>query len=305
MGGHDHAHGGLGTGARHQGRLVAVLILTALFMVVEVATAVMSHSLALLSDAGHMMTDVFGLSMALAAIVIAHRHHERGAKTSHTYGLFRLEIIASFCNALLLFVVAGYVLFEALQRIGSPPDVTSTPMLVVAILGLIVNVISYLLLREGADESINVQGAFLEVIADMVGSIGVIIAAVLLKLFAWTWADAVIGVAIGVWILPRAWKLGGRSIHILLQAAPVGVDLGSVAEDLTAIEGVMSVHDLHIWTLTSGMDTASAHLTISDDANSHSVLDASRAMLHDRYGIGHATLQIEPANHTGCDEVGW
>lgn len=303
--GHDHSHVSLSSGVRHRGRLAVVFALTATFLVVEVVTAFATNSLALLSDAGHMLTDVLGLAMALAAIELARRHAERGGTGHHTYGLYRLEIIASFCNALLLFGVAGYVLVEAIRRIGSDPEVTGTPMLVVAVAGMVVNVIAYLVLRDGAQESLNVQGALLEVLADMVGSAGVIVAAVLLKVFGWTWADAAIGVAIGVWILPRAWRLGGRSLRILLQAAPIGVDPAAVRDDLSALDGVTDVHDLHIWTLTSGMDSASVHLTVTGDCDTHAVLDQARDLLRDRYSIGHATLQVEPADHRGCDEVGW
>lgn len=307
MGGHDHSHSHvpMGSGARHVKRLAIVLGLTTAFLVVEVVTAFTSNSLALLSDAGHMLTDVVGLAMALAAITLAARHAKRSDQTSHTYGLYRLEIIASFCNALLLFGVAFYVLIEAVRRINSPAHVTSTPMLVVAIVGLVVNVLAYFVLREGASESLNVEGAALEVLADMVGSAGVIVAALLLKAFGWTWADAVFGVAIGIWIVPRAWHLGGRSLRILLQAAPEGIDLDEVHDALQTINGVIDVHDMHIWTLTSGMDTASVHLTIETGADSHAVLDVARDLLHERFEIGHATLQIEPADHTGCDEVGW
>ncbi len=311
--GHDHGHGraavALGSAARHRRRLAVVLVLTAAFLVVEVVAAFAANSLALLSDAGHMLTDVLGLGMALTAIELARRHGVRrrgeGHTTIHTYGLYRLEIIASFCNALLLFAVAGYVLVEAIRRISSEPEVTGTAMLVVAVAGLAVNVVAYLVLREGASESLNVEGAALEVLADMVGSAGVIVAAVLLQAFDWTWADAVFGIAIGVWILPRAWRLGGRSLRILLQAAPATIDLDEVAAELGSLDGVVDVHDLHVWTLTSGMDAASVHLVIDPSTDPHAVLDQARELLRNGHEIGHATLQVEPSDHTGCDEIGW
>lgn len=308
---HDHVHVSPGAGARHRGRLTVALVLTGTFTVVEFVTAFATNSLALLSDAAHMLTDVLGLGMALTAIELAGRHAARrhgdadGDLHGHTYGLYRLEIIASFCNALLLFGVAGYVVFEAVRRIGADPEITGTPMLVVAVGGLVVNVVAYLVLRAGAAESLNVEGAALEVLADLVGSVGVIIAAVLLAVFEWTWADAVFGIAIGVWILPRAWRLAGRSVRILLQAAPPGIDVAGVRDDLAALEGVLDVHDLHVWTLTSGMDTASVHLVVGASADHHAVLDQARDLLRSRYEIGHATLQLEPADHEGCDEIGW
>ncbi len=303
--GHDHSHVPLGAGGRHVGRLVIVLVLTGAFLVVEFVTALATNSLALLSDAGHMLTDVVGLSMALGAILAAQRHARRGDPGHHTYGLYRLEILAALVNALLLLGIAVYVLVVAVGRIGHTPDVVATPMLVVATLGLFVNVVAWLLLREGAKESLNVEGAALEVLADMVGSVGVIIAAIVVRAFGWVWADAVFGVAIGVWILPRALRLGGRAVRILLQAAPSGIDPDVVHAELSGLDEVVDVHDLHIWTLTSGMDTLTAHLMVDPSTDTHRVLDAARELLEERHGIAHATLQIEPTDHTGCDEVGW
>lgn len=287
------------------GRLVIVLILTGAFLVVEFVTALITNSLALLSDAGHMLTDVLGLAMALGAILAAQRHTRRGDPGPHTYGLYRLEILAALLNALLLYAIAVYVVVEAIDRIGASADVVATPMLVVATLGLLVNVVAYLLLREGARESLNVEGAALEVLADTVGSVGVIIAAVLVRTLGWVWADTVFGIAIGVWILPRATRLAGRALRILLQAAPENIDPEGVHAELAGIEEVADVHDLHIWTLTSGMDALTVHLMVAPTTDTHRVLDAARELLHDRYGIEHATLQIEPTDHTGCDEVGW
>ncbi|MBS1847690.1 MAG: cation transporter [Actinobacteria bacterium] len=302
---HDHSHVDLGAGRRNLGRLVFVTVIIALFCVVEVVTAYTTNSLAMLSDAGHMLTDLVGLTMAIAAITLADRHARRGETGSHTYGLYRLEIVAAFCNALLLFAVALYVLVEAIRRLSSKPEILTTPMLVVAVAGLVVNIGAFFILRDGRSESLNVEGAALEVLADLVSSIGVIIAAVVLKVFGWTWADAVIGVGIGVWILPRATRLGGRALRILLQSAPRGVDPDRLRSELAGLPGVIDVHDLHVWTLTSGMDTATVHLMVDPSSDTHAVLDQARELLKTRYEIGHATLQVEPADHQGCDEVGW
>ena len=198
-------------------------MLIAAFFVVEAVGGVLTNSLALLSDAGHMLTDVIGLGMALAAIQLATRHAQRDDTGQHTFGLYRLEILAAFVNALLLFGVAIYVLVEAVRRITGEPEVLGIPMLVVAVLGLAVNLVAFALLREGAKESINVEGAYLEVLADTLGSVGVIIAAILLEVFGWTWVDPVVGAAIGLWILPRTYRLGGQAVRILLQAAPPGL----------------------------------------------------------------------------------
>ena len=178
-------------------------------------------------------------------------------------------------------------------------------MLIVATLGLLANIVAFLLLREGSKESLNVEGAYLEVLADTVGSVGVIIAAVLLEVFGWAWIDPVIGAGIGLWILPRTWRLGRRAVRILLQAAPDDIDLDALCADLEAIDGVVDVHDLHVWTLTSDMDAASAHLMTTPGTDAHGVLDRAREVLADTYGITHGTFQFEPDTHDGCHEVTW
>ena len=307
--GHGHSHGPslARAGARHRNRLAVAFALIGCFFVVEAVAGFVTNSLALLSDAGHMLTDVIGLGMALAAIQLANRFEAGGrtSSTSHTFGLYRLEILAAFVNALLLFGVAIWVLVEAVRRLLGEPEVLSTAMLVVAVLGLVVNLIAFALLREGAKESINVEGAYLEVLADTVGSVGVIAAAVLLKVFGWSWIDPVIAALIGLWILPRTWHLGRRAVRVLLQAAPQGFDIGGLEDDLSAIDGVVDVHDLHVWTLTSEMDAASAHLMTAEHADAHAVLDRAREILGAAYGIDHVTFQVEPDTHTGCHEVTW
>jgi cobalt-zinc-cadmium efflux system protein len=216
-----------------------------------------------------------------------------------------LEILAAFVNALLLFGVALWVLYEAARRVFDDPEVLGVPMLVVAIIGLAVNVVAFLLLREGSKQSLNVEGAYLEVLADMVGSVGVIVAAVLVQTLGWTWVDPVIGAAIGLWILPRTYRLGRRAVRILLQAAPEHIDLDTLIGDLEGIDGVVGVHDVHVWTLTSEMDAASAHLVISPPADAHGVLDQARELVAVRHGIDHGTFQVEPDTHAGCDQVTW
>ena len=300
-GDHDHSHS-LRAGARHKGALATAFALLAVFMVVEVVAGVLSNSLALLSDAGHMLTDVLGLGMALAAVQLADRGSER---RHHTFGLYRLEILAALANAVLLFGVAIWVLIEAFRRFSDPPEIPSVTLLVVASLGLVVNLIAFALLRRGAGESLNVEGAYLEVLSDTIGSIGVIVGAIVMGLTGWEWIDPLVGVAIGVFILPRTWRLAGRAVRILVQAAPPGTDLDAMASDLAAVPGVVDVHDLHVWTLTSDMEVASAHLMVTDGTDTHGVLDQARVLLRDRYNIGHATLQVEPDTHEGCDEIAW
>ena len=313
--GHDHGHDhGLGlarAGERHRGRLIAAFAVIATFFVVQTIAAFATNSLALLSDSGHMLTDVIGIGMALAAISLATRFETRQATAAttstskHTFGLYRLEILAAFVNSLLLFVVAVWVIIEAIRRIGTEPEVLGAPMLVVALLGLVANLVAFALLRSGAKESINVEGAYLEVLADTVGSVGVIVAAILLQVFGLMWVDSVAGVLIGVWILPRTWRLGRRAVRILLQAAPEHLDLDQLAGELAAIDGVVGVHDLHVWTLTSEMDAASVHLVTTAGVDSHAVLDDARHCLAERHGITHGTFQVEPDDHEGCDRVAW
>lgn len=298
----SHDHGGVRSGARHQRPLVITFTLVVVFMVVEVIAGFIANSLALLSDAGHMLTDAVGLGMALAAITAANRA-DHGSQ--RTFGMYRLEILAALANAVLLFGVAAYVLYEAVRRFQDPPGVLSGPMLVVATLGLLVNVVGLWLLRRGASESLNVEGAFVEVLADLVGSIGVIAAALILIFTGWQYADPLFGAGIGLFILPRAWRLGRKALRVLVQAAPADFDLGSLKRELASIPGVVDVHDVHVWTLTSEMEVASAHLMVTELTLSHDVLDQAREVLRNRYNVAHATLQVEPESHEGCAEITW
>ena len=309
-----HSHGsaadGAHAGAAYTRRLAISFALIGVFFVVELVAGLISNSLALLSDAGHMFTDVLGLGMALAAIQAARR---RQADATRTFGLYRLEILAALANAVLLFGVAVYILYEAIGRLSDPPEVMGAPMLVVAVLGLLVNLVVFRMLRDGASESLNIEGAYLEVLADTLGSVGVIIAAVILQTTGFALIDPIFGVAIGLFVLPRTWRLGRRALRILLQAAPAHVDVEQVKRDLEAIDAVDAAHDLHVWTLTSGMEVASVHLRLVEGADAeadatHDVLDEARRLLRELHGLDHATVQIEPAEHGDChdvDEVTW
>ena len=300
--GHDHGAVAMRAGARHIRPLVISFGLVVAFLGVQVVTGIITGSLALLSDAGHMATDALGLGMAIAAIQAASKAR---VHSQRTFGLYRLEILAALVNAALLFGVAGYVLFEAISRLRDAPDVASTPVLIVGVIGLVVNVVAFLLLRAGSKESLNLQGAYLEVLSDMLGSVGVIVAAIVWGITGWSWVDPVIGAAIGVFILPRAWKLGREALRVLVQAAPARLDLTELQAELAGIGGVVDVHDLHVWTLTSEMEVATAHLMIAAGADSHAVLDRARELLAERHGIAHSTLQVEPDDHRGCQDVSW
>jgi cobalt-zinc-cadmium efflux system protein len=303
--GQDHAHSTVAARAseRYRPRLVVAFTMAATFLVVETIVAFVSQSLVLLSDAGHMLTDVVGVGMALAAITVASR--AGGGRGRRTFGLYRLEVLAALANAILLFGVAGYVLWAAVRRLGDPVDVPAAPVLAVAAVGLVLNLVSYLLLRPGAEESMNVRGAALEVLADAVGSAVVLVAAVVMGVTSWDWVDPVAAIGLGLFILPRAARLAAQALRVLLQAAPPHIDLAGVQADLADIPGVLDVHDLHIWTLTSDMEVATAHVMIGPSTDSHAVLDQAQQRLRERHGVEHATLQLEPSDHTDCDEVGW
>ncbi|MEU2146024.1 MULTISPECIES: cation diffusion facilitator family transporter [Streptomyces albovinaceus subgroup] len=301
--GHNHNHGTAShAGGRHRWRLAVSFALIGSYFFVELAYGLISGSLALLSDAGHMAADVVALGAALVATRIATRPDTTGRRT---YGSYRAEVFASLLSVLLMLGVAVYVVFEAVRRIGATAEVSSGPMLVVGAIGLAVNLVALLLLRAGAAESLNVKGAYLEVVADTAGSVGVIAAGWLVAATGQAVWDTAIALAIGLFVAVRAVALGREVFAVLGQHAPSGMDPVDVSGDLAGLDGVDQVHDLHLWTLTSGMNVATAHLVTADRADGHTVLDEARDLLRDRYGVAHATLQVEPASHTGCDRVGW
>ena len=301
--GHGHGHGiSPSASGRHVGRLAAAFAVTAVFMVVEIATGLATRSLALLSDGAHMVTDVLGVGLALGAILAARRARRQPGRT---FGLYRAEVLAALANAVLLFGVAGYVLYEAITRFAAPPDVPGLPVVVVSLLGLGANVVAFLLLRRGQSESLNLRGAYLEVVADMIGSVGVLVSGLVTLLFGWRYADPVIGVAIGVFVLPRTWTLAKRSLRILFQHAPERVDIAELTGALGRLPGVGEVHDVHVWTLTSGMEVASAHLTVGPDCDQSAILAAAQRLLAAEYQLDHATLQVESGKAAACEEMHW
>ena len=289
----DHAIAASAAG-RHKRPLLIAFALTLAFMIVEVIAGVAANSVALLSDALHMATDVLGLGMALAAVQLA----SRAAPPHRTYGTYRLEVLAALANGVLLFGVALYILYEAWQRMQDPEAVTSGAMLIVATVGLCVNLVSFKLLTAGAKESLNVKGAFFEVLSDLLGSVGVIVAAVIVAITGWTYADPLIGAAIGLFILPRTWRLIGQALRILMEAAPPGLSMEQVRADVLSVPGVADVHDLHVWTLTSGIDAASGHVTVTPNAEPAAVLTGVEDLLAERYHVAHNTIQIEPPRYS-------
>jgi cobalt-zinc-cadmium efflux system protein len=296
--GHSHGH----PGATHRWRLRTAFVLVAGFFLVELGTGLASGSLALLSDAGHMAADVVALGAALVATRIAARPDTTGRRT---FGSYRAEVFASGLAVLLMLGVSVYIAVEAIGRIGGSAEVSSGPMLVVGAIGLVVNVVCLTLLRGGAAESLNVKGAYLEVVADTLGSVGVIAAGVLVAATGSAWWDTGIALAIAVFVAVRAVLLGREVLGVLGQHAPAGMDADTVALALAGVPGVSDVHDLHVWTLTSGMNVATAHLVTTETADAHGVLDQAMQVMRTEFGVEHATLQVEPDTHTGCKEVTW
>lgn len=289
--------------ARYVNRLWIAAGLGLITLVAQVVVGLRTSSLALLSDSAHVFTDVLGIFMAVGAIGLARRASRR---TDQTFGMYRAEVFAALFNAVLLFVVAGWVLYEAVDRISTPPEVPGLPVTIVAVVGLTMNLAAFLLLRSGATESINVRGAYLEVMADMLGSLGVLAGGLTTLLFGWRYADPVIGVAIGLFVLPRAFDLGKGALRILFQHAPERIDLAQVSAQLAGMPGVVDSHDLHVWTLTSGMEVASTHLIIEDGTDPRAVLEQARSLLAGKYHLDHATLQIESQDAArGCHDLPW
>ncbi|MFL1490928.1 cation diffusion facilitator family transporter [Pseudomonas antarctica] len=283
-----HNHGQVRAG--HERLLWIALGLTSSFMIAEVIGAFITGSLALLSDAAHMMTDALALAISLVAIQVA----KRAADRKRTFGYARFEILAAAFNALLLFGVAFYILYEAYQRLQAPAEIQSTGMLVIAVLGLVVNLICMKLLSAASGASLNVKGAYLEVWSDMLGSIGVIIAAVVIMFTGWGWIDSVVAAAIGFWVLPRTWTLLKESMNVLLQGVPDGIDIDQVEQAIRSVPGVKDVHDLHIWALTSGKNVLSSHLVAGSALGTEQqILTFVTEMLHEQFDISHVTLQVE------------
>jgi cobalt-zinc-cadmium efflux system protein len=297
--GHQHGAALSRSGAAARRPLTIALALSLLTFVIQIVVGVWSGSLSLLTDSAHVLTDSAGIFLALAAVTLASR--PTGAQ--RTFGLYRLEVLSALANAVILLAVAAWAIVEAIGRISDPPDVPGAPVLIVGAIGLVTNVIALRLLSGG--ESIVAAGARLEVLADTIGSIGVIIGGALIAITGRTVIDAWVGLAIGVWIVPRSIRLAADALRILLQSAPPGVDVDALAHDLAGVPDVVDVHDMHVWTLTSDMEVLTAHVMVSSGADTHAVLDRARQLLSDKHGIHHATLQVEPDDHTGCAEVDW
>ncbi|MCO5317653.1 MAG: cation diffusion facilitator family transporter [Microthrixaceae bacterium] len=300
-GAHTHSHGSAlaRSGEAAKRPLSMALAITLVTLVVQVAVGLYTGSLSLLADGAHLLTDAGGIALALAAVTLA----SRPTRSERTFGLYRLEVLSALANGLLLLAVALWAFTEAVSRIQDPPDVPGLPVLVVGAVGLVANLVALRLLGGGG--SLAAEGARLEVLADAVGSVGVVVGGALILATDQPVMDAWIGLAIAVWIVPRSLRLVWASLRILLQEAPARLDLGAVQATLEGVPGVLDVHDLHVWTLTTDMDVLTAHLMVGPTVDQHEVLDRARDALVEVHRIHHATLQVEPDTHSGCEQVDW
>lgn len=292
--GHDH-----GASQANEKTLWYVLALTATYLIVEIIGGMLTNSLALLSDAAHMFTDSVGLAIALAAIRIARKPADR----KRTFGYHRFEILAAAFNASILVGVALFILWDAVQRFIEPVSIQSTGMLLIACVGLLVNFTSMQLLWRGSRRSLNLKGAYLEVWSDMIGSLGVIAAALIIRFTGWLWVDALVAAAIGLWVMPRTWILLKESLNILLEGIPKGIELDAIEQALLAVPGVDAVHDLHVWALTSGKNSLTVHLVLAAEGEEQVVLANAQRVLAERFLIHHTTVQVEadPCAHAHAE----
>ena len=284
---HNHSHGS----SREKGksRLRVVFVLTSLFFIVEVIGGLWTNSLALLSDAGHMLSDMFALGLSLFAFWLS----SKKPSPTKTYGYYRFEVVAAFINGVLLILIALWVFSEAFSRFQHPATVKSVPMLFIAVLGLIINLVGIYLLHELGRESINIQGALFHLIGDAAGSVGAIAAAIAITLTGWTFFDPMISVLIGFLIIYSAWRLLWDVVNILMQGVPAHIDLDSIRQSLLSVDGVTGLCDLHIWSLTSQLDMLSAHVVVEDMGRNKEILEQLTRVINDKFGINHVTLQIE------------
>ncbi|MGH3457985.1 cation diffusion facilitator family transporter [Aeromicrobium sp.] len=298
--GQDHSHG---TGVAHRGRLALALVLSLTVLVVEAVAAWITGSLALLADAGHVLGDSFGIVMALAAITVSQRGGRPGSR--RTFGYHRTEVIAAGLNGLVLLGLAGWVVVNAVRRLDGGPEISAGPVLAAAGIGLAANVAALLLLRGGARESLNVRGAYLEVLGDALGSVAVLVSALVILTTGWHAADAVASLVIAAMIVPRAVSLLREVAEVLLEGSPRDVDLEDLRRHILSADGVIDVHDLHVWTITSGMPVMSAHVVVDDSVTrmgeAHAVLDHLRDCLADHFDVEHSTFQIEPDGHSDSE----
>lgn len=288
--GNGPAHGHGPAGSRNRRRLAITLVLVLAYMVAEVAGGILTGSLALLADAGHMFSDAAALGLALFAIWFA----RRPAPGGFTFGFHRTEILAALVNGATLVAVSVYIFVEAFRRFRAPPEVDGGPMMAIAVGGLLVNLAGLWILRGGREESLNVRGAWLHVLTDALGSVQAIVAGGLIWGLGWNWADPVASVLIGLLVLYSSWALVRESVSVLMQRAPGHIDVGELRTAVLGVDGVTGICDMHVWTVTTGLDSMSAHVVVEEGRDDREMLRAVRELVHAQFGIDHVTVQIEP-----------
>ena len=294
MGG-NHGHS-VSAGSKNKQNLIIVLALSSFYLIAEVIGGLLTSSLALLADAAHMLTDVGGLALALIAIKLG----ERPANPRKTYGYYRAEILAALTNAVVLLGISLYILYEAYQRFRNPPEVQSKNMLIVAFIGLLVNLAGMMILRKGSGESLNMKGAYFEVLSDMLTSVGVIIAGIIMLTTGWYYADPLISAGIGLFIFPRTWRLLKEATGVLLEGTPSDVNLDEIRKSMLSIPGIEAVHDLHVWSLTTGINALSAHAVVREDVRLNEMLNKLTDTITQNFKVSHTTIQLE---HAGYEET--
>ncbi|MBX9879131.1 MAG: cation diffusion facilitator family transporter [Candidatus Obscuribacterales bacterium] len=294
---HSHTHGHGSFRQESKSRLLIVLYVTAAYMLAEIVGAYYTKSLGLLADAGHMLSDVGSLILALVAIWFG----SRPPNPLKTYGYYRSEILAGLINGVLLVGLSVFILFESYQRLSDPPEVKSLPMLVVAVMGLLVNLVAFKLLHGVSKESVNMKAAYLEVMSDLLATVGVIVAAVIMLATGWYMADPIISGLIGLMILPRTWNLLKECTNVLMEGTPGHIDLVKLRNAMLAVPGVVEMHDIHVWTITSGRDAMSGHVTINREVPAENVLSSITRIAQDEFGINHTTFQVEETECKGTD----
>lgn len=294
--GHNHGHGHSHSNTSNKKALFWSFLLIASFMIVEVIGGFLTNSLALLSDAGHMLSDAAALGLSLFAMKLG----ERKATQSKTFGYKRFEIIAAALNGLTLILISIYIFYEAYHRFINPPEVQSMGMLTISVIGLIVNIIAaWILMRGDKDENLNVRSAFLHVLGDMLGSVGAITAALLIYFFGWGLADPIASIAVAILIIISGWRVTKESFHVLMEGTPAQIKVNEVKDALMKIPNVTDVHDIHVWSITSGVSMLSGHIAVAGEGLHDRVLHQAQELLHDDFGIEHSTLQVE-GEENGC-----
>ncbi len=291
---HDHSHH---HGGSNKSALKWAFFLISTYMIVEVIGGIMTNSLALLSDAGHMLSDAAALGLSYVALTFG----QRAASSKKTYGYKRFEILAAFINGITLMAISVYIFFEAYQRLINPPEVISGGMLIISILGLVVNIVAaFILMRGDKDENLNVRSAFLHVIGDMLGSVGAIIAALFIMFYGWNLADPIASIIVAILIIISGYRVTRDSFHILMEGAPLNMDIQEVKNRLLSLDEVREVHDLHVWSITSDFPALSCHLVIDQDEDYQMILSKAKKLLLDEFHLHHVTIQIDKEGGEDC-----